>query len=212
MVVLLPVVIALLGASPARGERTQTYSIQGADCAACGDRVKDALKKVGGVKKVTFDPKKVEIEVRMADRVSDDAVLAGVAAAGLTAVVGAGKGGYQPVEPYPASADVATLTADGSKVGPLDRLRVHDKFTVFDVYADWCGPCRTVDRELRRIVAERKDVAVRKLNVVDFDSPLARELGPDFDGLPYVIVFSPRGKRTDIIGADLGVLAEALKK
>ena len=81
---------------------------------------------------------------------------------------------------------------------------------MFDVYAEWCGPCRFVDARLRELIAGRKDLAVRKLNVVDFDSPLAKELGPRIEALPYVIVFDPAGKRTDIVGADFGKLDKAL--
>ena len=51
---------------------------------------------------------------------------------------------------------------------------------------------------------------MRKLNVVDFDSPLARELGPRLEALPYVVVFDPAGKRTDIVGADFGKLDRVL--
>jgi thiol-disulfide isomerase/thioredoxin len=112
--------------------------------------------------------------------------------------------------PYPPGADVKTLTTDGSRVGPLDRLRVPDKFTVFDFYADWCAPCHLVDARLREILAERPDVAVRKLDVVDFDSDLASELGPDFETLPYLVVFSPAGKRTEILGFDRRSLDRAL--
>jgi thiol-disulfide isomerase/thioredoxin len=95
-------------------------------------------------------------------------------------------------------------------VGPLDKLRVADKFTVFDVYADWCGPCRDVDKKLREIVSRRPDVAVRKLNVVDFDSPLARDLGIEL--LPHVIVYTPMGKKTEIHGAELDKIDKALKR
>jgi hypothetical protein len=59
-------------------------------------------------------------------------------------------------------------------------------------------------------VQGRPDVAVRKLNVVDFDTPLARELGSRFEALPYVVVFSPAGKRTDIMGIDFSKLDRAL--
>lgn len=78
------------------------------------------------------------------------------------------------------------------------------------LYAEWCGPCRFVDARLRELIAGRKDLAVRKLNVVDFDSPLAKELGSRIEALPYVIVFDPAGKRTDIVGADFGKLDRAL--
>jgi thiol-disulfide isomerase/thioredoxin len=111
---------------------------------------------------------------------------------------------------WPPGADVKTLSADGSAVGRLERHRVPDKYTVFDLYADWCGPCRLVDAHLREVLAERRDVAVRKLNVVDFDSPLALEMGPDFETLPYLVVFSPGGRRTDILGFDRTAIDRAL--
>ena len=81
---------------------------------------------------------------------------------------------------------------------------------MFDVYADWCGPCRAVDDRLREVVASRPDVAVRKLNVVEFETPLAKELGPRLEALPYVVVFTPSGKRVDIAGADMAKLDKAL--
>ena len=81
---------------------------------------------------------------------------------------------------------------------------------MFDVYADWCGPCRTVDERLRDLVGKRADVAVRKLNVVEFESPLGKELGSRLEALPYLIVFTPSGKRIDIAGADMDKLDKAL--
>ena len=199
-----------LAASPARADRVQIYSIQGADCSSCGEKIRTALKKVKGVKKTNFDMRKVELTVEMEDGVADSVVLAAAEGVGLHAIVGAGQGAYLPKEPYPAGADVLELNKDGAAVGPLDKLRVADKFTVFDVYADWCGPCRDVDKKLREIVAGRPDVAVRKLVVLDFDSPLARELGLEM--LPHVIVYTPEGKKTEIRGAELGKIDKALKK
>lgn len=201
--------VLFLTAAPARADRVQVYSIQGADCATCGDKVRLELKKVKGVKKADFDIHKVELTVRLEDGVPDSEVLAAAERAGLRAVVGAGQGSYLPHEAYPAGADVQELNKEGAAVGPLARLRVPDKFTVFDVYADWCGPCRDVDARLREVVAERKDVAVRKLSVVDFDSPLALEL--NIETLPFVVVFTPEGKKTEIRGAQLDKIDKALK-
>jgi copper chaperone CopZ len=206
------VLVSILGVAPvgARAEATRVYSLQGADCESCADKVRGELKKVKGVKKVEFDRQKVEISVRLDETVADADVLAAVERAGLKAVAGAGHGSYLPAEKYPAGADMKVLSRDGSAVGKLDTLRVPHKYTVFDVYAEWCGPCRFVDARLRELIAGRKDLAVRKLNVVDFDSPLAKELGSRIEALPYVIVFDPAGKRTDIVGADFGKLDKAL--
>jgi len=200
----------LLAVASARADRVQVYSIQGADCASCGEKIRTALKKVKGVKKTEFDIHKVELTVEMEDGVPDSVVLAAAEKVGLRAIVGAGQGAYLPKEAYPAGADVLELNKDGESVGPLDALRVAGKFTVFDVYADWCGPCRDVDKKLREIVSKREDVAVRKLNVVDFDSPLAKDL--NIEMLPHVVVYTPEGKKNEIRGAELGKIDKALKK
>jgi copper chaperone CopZ len=165
---------ALFAAAPAAwADRTQVYSVQGADCGSCGDKIKAELKKVKGIKKADFDVEKVELKVKMADAVEDRAVIEAVERTGMKAVVGPGQGSYLAFPEYPPGADVVRLSSDGAAVGPLEKLRVPGKYTVFDIYAEWCGPCRLVDERLREIVAERKDVAIRKLNVVSFDSPLA---------------------------------------
>ena len=194
-------------------DRTQVYSIQGADCASCVEKIKAELKKVKGVKKVDFDKHAVEITVRMEDAVADQAVLDAVARAeeGMKALVGPGKGAYLPFAEFPEGTDFEVLTTDGSAVGPLPKLAVAGKYTVFDVFAEWCGPCRMVDERLRTVVAQRKDVAIRKLNVRDFDTPLARELGPAFDTLPFVVVVTPKGKRVEIAGTDFEKLDKALQ-
>lgn len=194
---------------------TQVYSIRSAVGA---ERIAAAEARIAGIRGVrgtAFDPAAVELTVTQDRRQSDAGVLAaGVLAAlvqeGLDPVVGAGHGSYLAYAPYPAGADVAVLSPDGSPVGSLAKLRVPGKFTVFDVYADWCGPCRAVDAQLRSIMASRSDVAVRRLNLVRFDSPLAREFGAHLTGLPHVVVYAPDGTRTEIHGADPKKLDAAL--
>jgi thiol-disulfide isomerase/thioredoxin/copper chaperone CopZ len=202
--------LLFVAGAPAYADRVQVYSIQGADCSTCAEKIKDELKKTKGVGKAEFDKQKVELTVKLEDGVADEVVTAAIERAGFKALVGPGHGAYLPHPEYPAGTDVAWLSRDGSAVGPLPKLRVPSKYTVFDVYADWCGPCREVDERLRDIVAARPDVAVRKLNVVEFESPLGKELGARLEALPYVIVFTPSGKRIDIAGVDMAKLDKAL--
>lgn len=199
-------------ALPAQADRRQVYSIAGADCGDCGREARNALRALKGVKKSEFDIFKVELTLTLDDKVTDEQVTSVIKRKHpeFNVIPGAGHGSYLPQATWPENADMAILTKDGSAVGPLEKLRVPGKYTVFDVYADWCGPCRVVDGKLRDLSTTRKDIAVRKLNVVKFDTPLAKELGTRLTGLPYVIVFDPSGKRTELLGMNEAKLLAAL--
>ncbi len=87
--------------------------------------------------------------------------------------------------------DKVDITNDGSAV-PLEP--VPGKITVFDFWATWCKPCGIVDRELAEIVRRHpNDVAVRKVNVVDDDSPASKKYVGAYT-LPHLKVFGRDGK------------------
>jgi thiol-disulfide isomerase/thioredoxin len=205
---------ALTVARPAAADRVQVFSIQGVDCGHAEEEVRPYLKKLDGVKKWSFDKKKWEFTMTLADGTPDGVVIDAFEKQGcFKAIPGAGHSARLKAyagEPYPAGADVMTVTDKGEDVGPLENLRVPGKYTVLDFYASWCGPCVAVDKRLREILAVRKDVAVRKLNVDNFKSPLAKQMGRKLRGLPFLIVFTPDGKRTDIAGANHKQLKSAL--
>lgn len=203
----------VIAAGPARADRTQVFSIQGAECSSVQTEMGPYFKKAG-VKKWTYDPDRFEFTITVADKIKDDDIVKLFEEQGcFRAIPGAGQGlltsEYKP-EPYPDGADMKVVTEKGDAVGKLEDLRVEGKYTVLDFYADWCGPCRLVDAQLREIVGARNDIAVRKLNIVGFESPLARELGRKLKALPYVIVFDPEGKKTELIGNNPEKLSEAL--
>lgn len=212
--VLAIVALTLLQSGTALADRQRVFSVQGSNCGNCEDEVGPYLKRLKGVKSWSFDPRKSEFTITLADNVTDQAVVGTFERQGCyRAVPGAGQGAklgaYKP-ETYPEGADLRFVTERGDAVGPLERLAVPGKYTVLDFYADWCGPCHVVDQQLRDVVATRKDIAVRKLNVVNFETPLARQLGRKLKGLPFVVVFDPSGKRTEISGNNPKKLASAL--
>ena len=203
---------ALLAPRITSADRVQVFSIRNLEDVNQGEAIEQAVEKCPGVRRVKFEKVRAELAVTFADGVRDHVVIDAIAAAGGQAVVGPGKGAYLPLPDYPPGSDVRVVTNDGSAVGPLDHLRVPGKYTVLDFYAVWCGPCRLVDARLRQLSASRRDIAVRKLNVVDFDSPLAGQLGYRLTALPHLVVFTPTGKRIEFEGYDPAQLDLALSK
>jgi len=204
----LAAVIAL--ASPAFADKTQVFSVRPEEGTFCESDLQAEVKKVKGIKKFNFDKTKLQLAVTSANGLPDQVVLDAIKRARARCSSNADMATMVAPENYSKDADVVLLSKKGESIGSLKKHLVPGKYTVFDVYADWCGPCRTVDERLRDLVGKRADVAVRKLNVVDFESPLGKELGSRLEALPYLIVFTPSGKRIDIAGADMDKLDKAL--
>jgi thiol-disulfide isomerase/thioredoxin len=94
----------------------------------------------------------------------------------------------------PDGADFQRVADNGEDVASLDPHIVRGKITLVDFYADWCGPCRRVDEHVFTMQKARTDLAYRKLNIVSWDTPLARHYLAGVPGLPYVLVFGRDGK------------------
>ena len=90
-----------------------------------------------------------------------------------------------------SGGDVVDLVNAGEDA-PLTA--VPGKWTVIDFWAPWCVACKTLDRELRERAAKDARLAVRRVNIVDFDSPIARRELPGVTVLPHVRVVDPSGK------------------
>jgi thiol-disulfide isomerase/thioredoxin len=105
--------------------------------------------------------------------------------------------------------DVADTVTAG-ELAPLDS--VPGKLTVFDFWAPWCEACKDLDARLRRLAAERSDVAVRRVNIVDFDSPIAKRELVGVELLPHVRLVSPDGKTVLEQSGPSDTLFRALEK
>jgi len=197
-------------AQPAYADRVQLFTIRPEEGSFCESDLQAEIKKVKGLKKWTFDKAKLQLAVTSAKGLPDAVILDAIGRARARCASEEAEAALQAPDAYPTAADVLLISKGGESIGSLKKHVAPGKYTVFDVYADWCGPCRLVDKKLRQVVATRTDVAVRKINIVDFNKPVAKELGPRLRGLPYVVVFDPKGKRTDIMGANLDRLASAL--
>ena len=69
------------------------------------------------------------------------------------------------------------------------------KITVIDFWAEWCRPCKKIGRMLDKLSAVDKRLAVRKAEVPNFESPIARRHLANVAGLPVIWVYDEKGTR-----------------
>lgn len=111
-------------------------------------------------------------------------------AAGLIiclAMIGSlGCAGEQPAGPQQASAYQSTVAIISGQAELEQTIRsAGDRLLLFDLYADWCSPCRILSPLLEEISAEHRDrVDVFKIDV-DSDPDIARAFGAT--GIPHVV-------------------------
>lgn len=115
---------------------------------------------------------------------------------------------FEPLPKLDENADIAWLSEAGEDVPDLDAHAVVGKVTVFDFYAEWCAACRKIDGHVyEKLASGDETFAYRKLNIVDWESPLAQRYVKDVPSLPYLVVYGKDGKkRAAIHGADVKAL------
>lgn len=119
---------------------------------------------------------------------------------------------FDPLPQAPAGADIVHISHAGEDVPSLEAHLAAGKVTIFDFYADWCAPCRKIDAHVLALMQERSDIAVRKLNVVSWETPIAARLTAwKVPKLPHLIVFGKDGRQVKAItGLDLAALDQAI--
>lgn len=106
---------------------------------------------------------------------------------------------------FTSKMDMKWITKGGKMV---ELLPVPGKVTVFDFAADWCGPCKDVDRLMIKVLAQHTDVALRKIDVDDWDSPISKKYLETPPSIPYMVIMDAKGER---VGAISGFEPEQIR-
>jgi thiol-disulfide isomerase/thioredoxin len=173
-------------------------SVQGLVCVDCGGELEELAKGQPGVRSAHFDAKKIELAIELAPGTSPDELVTALEAQTidgkkLTILVGPGQGRFAPFNTPDPTWDAKLLSEHGEDVNGFEPSA--GKVTVIDFSADWCGPCHQLDDLMHGVLkADAEHVAYRRLNVVDWDSPLAKHYLSGVSGLPYVLVLDRSAK------------------
>ena len=184
---------------------TLTFKVPSMDCAKCAKPVARTLSSIDGVRNVRVNAAEKTASVDVPDHFDRNVIREKLLDAGFFVQFGDEK--VPELEPVPAGVlktlDIAVV--DGND---LDHLAVPGKITIVDIYADWCGPCKTIELRLQHFI-QGKNIAVRRVNLGEWNTPAAKRLSAKFRfaAIPYLRVYNAKGK---FVGANNGMWDELL--
>lgn len=106
---------------------------------------------------------------------------------------------YTPLKPYSSQSNpvvkdkkkVKTIVFKGERKS-IEKHAIKGGITIFDFYADWCGPCRQIDPMLKKFVKKNKGFYLRKINIVKWGSPIAKKY--KINSIPSLWIMGKNGQ------------------
>ena len=194
------------------GQTTKTFDfkIQGMTCQSCVNTAIRILKQIDGVDSVSVDLNSKQAIVIAYSKMTEKDLKTALDTKTNFEALFAGETLPQPLtEKEKEGLDIKTIKG-GNKIKFTDHL-AQGKITIFDFYADWCNPCKIFSPKVERLLLEQNMLALRKVDVVDWKSNLAKQLTKKYKlpFLPFTLIFDDKG---NLLGKVEGNNIEKVKK
>lgn len=188
---------------PRQDLQTFEFEVKGMTCDMCAGTATGLLADIPGVHDA-----RVDFETGSGVAFADERVTASDIRSALSSYGFEGRfPGDDPADSVPLSGEerpgLDIRTVSHGEVVNVEAELAPRKVTIFDYYADWCGPCHLLTPKLERLVKRYGNVALRKVDIVDWESEAAKQATREFrlSGLPYVRVYAPDGR---VLGSVVG--------
>lgn len=191
---LLTVSLAAAGQASSRRDTTMQFTVAGMSCSGCAKTATELLRKVEGVRKAEVNFKTKQATLRTNGAVTEHQIRTALGSVGFEPRF-PGEPTLPPLTPEEkARLDIKTVS-HGEAIVVQDHL-APGKITLVDFFADWCGPCHLLTPKLERLVLNDEKLALRKVDISNWNTPAARQATAEFGmpGLPYVRIYDERGQ------------------
>jgi|GEM_PF-1905420 len=192
---------------------TLTFKVPSMDCAKCAKPVGKTLAAIDGVRNVHVNPKEKSATVDVPESFNRDLIRDRLLNAGFAVQFADEKAPQLQSLPDDVLKTLDIVSYDGSRPVDFAHIAVPGKITIVDVYADWCGPCKTVELRLQHF-AQGKNIAIRRVNIGKWDTQFARHMSQafHFNSIPYLRVYDTQGRFVDSVYGMWDELLDAVEK
>jgi copper chaperone CopZ len=170
---------------------TFRFHVIGIECKECAAPIRKALQSTSGIDKVQVDWKSEAAEVEIQPGFDKNKIKSALENLGFIAVFpGETAKGFEPL-PESELARLDIQRFDGKSPFDEKAASVTGKTTLIDYYADWCGPCKTLELRLEHYLQLHPEIALRRVDIGKWDNAAAGQITRQgAASLPYVRVYS----------------------
>jgi thioredoxin 1 len=197
--------MALLATMALAQPKATRFEVAGMSCGDCAKNATKALRKIRGVTAVRVDYESKQATLTASRPVAPDEIRGALALVGMEARFPGETLVPALTDEERARLDIRAASEEG-RAYDIKKQLAPGKITLFDFWAEWCGPCHLLTPKLEQLVKGDGGLALRTIDIDTWTSPASKQATREFhmSGLPYVRVYGPDGRFVgEVVGSNV---------